>query len=95
MNDNDDQKTLLEMCQLICALILACFVIGAFTYSCTQPYKLNPEEQAIRVIENNKMIACTRAGGSWMLLSAKNGTTEMSCITSTTLPLATKMNTGD
>ena len=99
-------RTLLQAVQSICWTIIAVFVLGAVTYRCTQPtaqIQVDQEAQATRVIENNKMVACVKSGGSWMPITdglhtqyrgSPYYTSSMSCVTDKTLPLAYKMNAG-
>jgi hypothetical protein len=93
--DSDPDRTVREIAGMICCLVMAIFVLGCLTYGCTRPVvprAVDQELQAQRVIENNKMAGCIRAGGSWMPVRVPGYQPEMSCVTATTLSLATKMN---
>jgi hypothetical protein len=80
--------------------LVAIMLLGCVTYGCTRPAAPRPvdhELQAQRVIEHNRMVACVRAGGSWLpvIVRYANGATDsqMSCVTDRTLPLVQAMNT--
>jgi len=95
MDNSEDARTMREIAAMICGIILACAIIFAFTYSCTSPTLVNEEAQAVRTIQHQQMQACLARGDSWIPVRryAKDSSPLMSCVTSETLPLVTKMNT--
>jgi hypothetical protein len=93
MSTKEETQATINMLLTVCGTIIVVFVLGCITYGCTQPKQLDPSVAQERIIENNKMVSCVRAGGSWIPVSRPGYAPQMSCVTDKTLPLAEKMNT--
>jgi hypothetical protein len=88
------RKDLIESLGLafLLASVAITFLVCVLIYN-LQPTRVDMEQQAIRAVELKKMQDCVSHGASWMpVRKSGSSTSEMSCVTSETLPMVSRMN---